>query len=133
MSSEVLHLVGAIPGFVAAVLMIKLRMVDCEGYDMLSIWAGKRGQRTLTLAQEKLNKEEAKERELAQKKLIADGLAKVDQYIETGHYEMALMRFEMLRRKSRSIEMTESQLVKIVKGFNTVSYTHLTLPTIYSV
>ena len=118
MSSAVLHLMGAIPGFVIAVLMIKLRQVDCEGFDMLSIWAGKRGQRTLTVAQEKKNKEEAEERKQAKKELIANGRVKVDQYIEKGHYEMALKRFEMLRRENHSLKMTESQLVKIVKGFD---------------
>lgn len=118
MSSEVLHLMGAVPGFVIAVLMIKLRQVDCEGYDMLSVWAGTRGQRTLTIAQEKKNKEESEKRKLAKRKLISDGLAKVDQYIEMGHYEMALKRFEMLRRKNHSMKMTERQLVKIVKGFD---------------
>lgn len=118
MSSAVLHLIGAVPGFVIAVVMIKRRLVDCEGYDMLTIRAGKRGKRTLTIAQEKQNKEDAERRKLAKKKLIADGLAKVDQYIKMGHYEMALKRFEMLRRKKKSLKMSESQLIKIVKGFD---------------
>lgn len=118
MSSAVLHLMGAVPGFAIAVLMIKLRQVDCEGYDMLSVWAGTRGQRTLTVAQEKKNKEATEERKLAHKKLLADGLAKVDQYIAMGHYDMALKRFEMLKRNNHSLTMSETQLVKIVKGFN---------------
>jgi len=118
MSSAVLHLMGAVPGFVIAVLMIKTRQVDCEGYDMLSVWAGTRGQRTLTVAQEKKNKEKAEQLKLENRKLLDDGLAKVDQYIEMGHYEMALKRFEMLRSKKRSLKMSESQLVKIVKGFD---------------
>ena len=118
MSSAVLHLGGAIPGFIIAVAMIKLRQVDCEGFDMLSVWAGTRGERTLTVAQEKKNEEEALQRKEAEKKLIENGLFKVDQYINKGHYEMALKRFEMLRRKKKSLEMSEAQLVKIVKGFN---------------
>ena len=118
MSSAVLHLMGAVPGFVIAVMMIKLRQVDCDGYDMLSVWAGKQGQATPTIAQEKKNKEEAEKQKQARKELLANGLAKVDHYIETGHYDMALMRFEMLRRKNHSIKMSEAQLAKIVKGFN---------------
>ena len=118
MSSAVLHLGGAIPGFIIAVAMIKLRQVDCEGYDMLSVWAGTRGERTLTIAQEKKNEEEAEQRKEAKEKLISDGLYKVEQYIDKGHYEMALKRFEMLKRKRHSLKMSEAQLVKIVKGFN---------------
>ena len=118
MSSAVLHLMGAVPGFVIAVMMIKLRQVDCDGYDMLSTWAGTRGKRTLTVAEEKQNKVAAQERKLANRKFMADGKVKVDQYINMGHYEMALKRFEMMRRKKPSLIMSEKQLVKIVKGFD---------------
>ena len=118
MSSAVLHLMGAIPGFAIAVMMIKLRQVDCDGYDMLSVWAGTRGQRTLTVAEEKRQNEEAEKRRLANKRIFEEGLVKVNQYIERGHHEMALKRFEMLQRKKNSLKMSEPQLVKIIKAFN---------------
>ena len=41
MSSEVLHLVGAGVGFPAAILMLKLDWVDCEHWDLFSVWSGR--------------------------------------------------------------------------------------------
>ncbi len=40
-SSSVLHLAGALPGFAVGFAMLKLDMVDCEGWDILSVWQGK--------------------------------------------------------------------------------------------
>ncbi|MDG1875170.1 MAG: rhomboid family intramembrane serine protease [Mariniblastus sp.] len=118
MSSAVLHLMGAIPGFAIAVLMLKLRRVDCDGYDMISLWTGKRGERTLTVEQENELKDQANRERLDRQRLLNDGLEKIDGYINHGHYDMALKRFEMLRKKKRSLKMTESQLVTIIKAYD---------------
>ena len=41
MSSEVLHLIGAGVGFPIAILMLKRGLVDCEHWDIFSVWAGR--------------------------------------------------------------------------------------------
>lgn len=133
MSSEVLHLMGAAPGFAIAVLMIKYRRVDCDGYDMVSLWTGKRGEKTLTVEQEKQEKEQAAQTKLDRQKLIADGLEKIDVYINNGHYEMALKRFAMLRKKKRTLKLTEAQLATIIKAFDKNQETKLkSVPVIQS-
>jgi len=113
-----LHLMGAVPGFAIAVFMLKFRRVDCDGYDMLSIWRGKRGERVLTIEQEKERDAEIAQQKLDRKRTIEEGLTKIDQYVSNGHYDMALNRIAMLRKKNRSIKMTEAQLVTIVKAFD---------------
>ena len=40
-SSEMLHLTGAALGFAVAILMLKLRLIDCEHWDAFSVWAGR--------------------------------------------------------------------------------------------
>lgn len=40
MSSEVIHLIGAAIGFGVAVVMLRHNLVDCENWDLLSIWRG---------------------------------------------------------------------------------------------
>ncbi|MCE9547458.1 MAG: rhomboid family intramembrane serine protease, partial [Planctomycetia bacterium] len=40
-SSAALHLVGFAVGFPLGLAMLKLQWVDCEGWDLLSVWAGK--------------------------------------------------------------------------------------------
>lgn len=43
MSSEMLHLTGAIIGFVAALVMLKWKWVDCENWDLIAVWNGTYG------------------------------------------------------------------------------------------
>jgi membrane associated rhomboid family serine protease len=40
MSSEVLHLLGAAVGFPVGVALLKLGLVDCEHWDLFSVWTG---------------------------------------------------------------------------------------------
>lgn len=44
MSSQVLHLMGAGVGFAVGVVMLKKGWVDCEGWDLFSVWAGRETQ-----------------------------------------------------------------------------------------
>lgn len=40
-SGALLHLVGFAVGFPLGIAMLKLRWVDCEGWDLLAVWSGK--------------------------------------------------------------------------------------------
>lgn len=115
-SSAVLHLLGAIPGAVIGYEMVRRRWVDCEGYDLLSIQAGKRGQRVITVQEEK----EIAQRKIDAKREADDALdtskQMVDNYVSNKHFEMALNRYEMHRKKDRRFQLTESQMVSIING-----------------
>lgn len=43
MSSEVGHLSGAFWGAIVSLALLKLKLVDCEGWDILSLWSRNRG------------------------------------------------------------------------------------------
>jgi hypothetical protein len=43
MTTPVLHLMGAAVGFPLAVVMLKQDMVDCEGWDLFTVWKGEHG------------------------------------------------------------------------------------------
>jgi membrane associated rhomboid family serine protease len=118
MSSAVLHLMGAVPGFAIAYLMLRWRRVDCDGYDFISLLKGKRGQRTLTVADEKAAKGEKEQAKSKARTELEDGLAMVEKYVNSGHYDLALNRFNMLRKKNHSIVMTHEQYVTIIRAFD---------------
>jgi membrane associated rhomboid family serine protease len=40
-TSEILHLIGGVFGLVVGVYMVKKNLVDCENWDVFSVWAGK--------------------------------------------------------------------------------------------
>jgi membrane associated rhomboid family serine protease len=68
-TSQVLHLLGAGVGFGVAVAMLKMKLVDCENWDMFSVWKGRHFMTREQLAQEKLTS--------------AEGIAKLEQIRET--------------------------------------------------
>jgi len=118
MSSALAHLLGAIPGFVIGYCMIKFRMVDCEGYDLISTLKGKRGERVLTIADEEAQKKRAEEARIRAKLELDQALEKIEDYVSAGHYEMALNRFEVLRRNHRGLVLTEFQLARIINAYD---------------
>ena len=50
LGSEVLHLMGAAIGFVLATVMVKRGLVDCEGWDLYSVIAGRHRESRFTRA-----------------------------------------------------------------------------------
>ncbi len=118
MSSAVLHLIGAVPGFAVAYLMIKYRRVNCEGCDMISLWRGERGKVTPTVQEEKAKKIRRAQAKENAKQEMETGLAMVDQHISAGRYEMGRNRFAMLKKRNHNLAMTEQQYVTLIKAFD---------------
>jgi membrane associated rhomboid family serine protease len=58
MTSQVLHLMGAALGFALAVGMLKLKWVDCENWDLFSVWQGRHAMTREQLAEEALKSAE---------------------------------------------------------------------------
>ena len=118
MSSAVLHLLGAVPGFVIAYHLLKSRKVDCEGHDLISILQGRRGERVLTVQEEQARKQQSLREKREAQREMETGLAMVDRYIESGHFDMAVQRFRLLRKKNRALKMEEEQYLTIIKAWD---------------
>jgi membrane associated rhomboid family serine protease len=58
MTSQVLHLMGAALGFALAVTMLRLKWVDCENWDLFSVWQGRHMMTRDQLAEEALTSRE---------------------------------------------------------------------------
>jgi membrane associated rhomboid family serine protease len=75
-TSEILHLIGAGLGFAVGVMMLKKNWVDCENWDMFSVWAGKNtktlqeDREDVTKELEQIKQKEKKKLESAQEKPI---------------------------------------------------------------
>ena len=116
MSSAMLHMIGVMPGLVIGYVMVKKRMVDCEGYDLKSVHSGREGQRVMTIAQEREAKETRRRLRSEAKAAEQHGLKRVAAYIRAGHFEFAWKRFGLLRRKNQSLVLNERHLVAIING-----------------
>jgi hypothetical protein len=60
MTSQILHLMGAATGFVIGAAMVKWKWVDCENWDLFSVWKGRNMMTREQLAEEQLSSEEGK-------------------------------------------------------------------------
>jgi hypothetical protein len=58
MSSQVLHLLGAATGFVIGTVMVQKKWVDCENWDLFSVWQGRHAMTREQLAEEALTSRE---------------------------------------------------------------------------
>ena len=78
LSSEFLHIVGAIIGFIIGITLLKLRLVNCEHWDIFSIWAGLHTlsdvERAKREAETPEGKRRAEEKELKRQKKVAKHL-----------------------------------------------------------
>lgn len=115
-SSAVLHLFGVVPGAVVGFCMIKLRWVDCEGYDLISILSGKRGKRVLTVQQEQEQNRIRKEEKASADEAFETSQTMVDSYIAKGHFEMAFNRYQVQHRRDKQFMLSEKQFVAIING-----------------
>ena len=59
-TSQVLHMMGAVTGFVVGAAMVRWKWVDCENWDVFSVWKGRHTMSRDQLAEEALNSEEGK-------------------------------------------------------------------------
>jgi membrane associated rhomboid family serine protease len=58
LSSQLLHVMGAVIGLIMGLVMLKMKLVDCEDWDIFSIWAGKNVQTDEERAEIEANKPE---------------------------------------------------------------------------
>lgn len=116
MSSEVLHLIGAIPGVVVGSAMLKMRRVNCDGHDLFSIMNDKRGQCQLTVEEVAQQEQERLARKSERRAEFENGMNMVDYYVSETHYEMAIKRFDSLRHLKKGLVMDESLMVELING-----------------
>lgn len=113
MSSHFAHLTGAVFGGVFGYLFIKYRLVNCEGYDLFSMWSGKLGEKPPpTIAEEKEQKQRAEELKIE----FQNEVKKFNSYIKAGHTEMAHMKLTHLKRLNRRFKPGKEAGWLMVKG-----------------
>jgi len=75
LSSEFLHVVGAVVGFAVGITLLKTGQVDCEHWDVFSVWAGRHlmtpDEHAKEYAESPAGKREAEARELRRQEKVA--------------------------------------------------------------
>ena len=81
LSSEFLHTVGAVIGFAVGITMLKTGLVDCEHWDIFSVWAGRHimtdAERAKQDAESPAGKKLAEEKEARRQEKLVQQLEKI--------------------------------------------------------
>jgi membrane associated rhomboid family serine protease len=115
MSSAVLHLVGAALGFPVAIWMLKKGLVDCENWDLFSVWAGRhtmtaeRGAQADAIDPACRRQEEERLRVRQEK-----ALEEIRQILRTGQAKLALMANQRMSRALPGWRLPEPDLLALV-------------------
>lgn len=112
--SALLHLSGALVGFVVGAAMVKLNLVDCENWDLFSVLAGREGQ-TPEKSEKELEEERERRRAL-QVKREAEIIGQVRRYVADSQPRAALEALHALRQQRADFNLPESELVALIRA-----------------
>ena len=116
-SSAMLQLLGAIPGFAVGYLMLVRQWVDCEGHDLLTQNFNYKPK--LTKAKKEQLRQEKERRKQHRKDAISEARQKIAEHVENGRYELAISRLESMRRKLQGkANFTAAEMYKIVRAYD---------------
>jgi membrane associated rhomboid family serine protease len=116
MSSAVLHLLGAGVGFPLAIAMLKFGWVDCEHWDLFSVWSGRN---TMT-PEERRAEEESKPERIKQRAEEAQdrrdlATKQIRELIQSGQALFALRAHQRMARELPDWSLSEPDLLALIQ------------------
>ncbi len=126
LSSELLHILGFVVGFPLGALLLKQKMVDCEGWDLFTYMSGEPG---------KSKKKKKKSEKITVKttspvfvssvsttdavkpqSTLDRQLDKVSELISRGETELAMAQFDRLETDNPGLEWRQADLYKLIQA-----------------
>lgn len=114
MSSSMLHLAGAIPGFVVAIAMLKLDLVDCEQWDVFTVLAGREGQQK----ERRPDPRKTAERQQLHDAELAAAHAQLKNHLTQGRAAEALAVHQRMSGLHSDWQLSLEQLMDVIKGLH---------------
>jgi membrane associated rhomboid family serine protease len=111
LATPVLHLLGVVVGFPLAVVMLQWRLVDCEGWDLFSVWAGREGEGRET----PVRPEDVPVRSVMSSMQFG---GQVRELLDQGRPELAADIYARARAADPRIELGESDLTALIKSLH---------------
>lgn len=114
-ASSLLHLTGFLVGLPLGIALLKLKAVDCEGWDAFHVWSGDYGgfkkepdvlQESAELAQKIQQRDE---------QLLVQAKAQLRQYLQAKNLAAALLLYEKMRRVGDGLVLERDELFALIK------------------
>jgi membrane associated rhomboid family serine protease len=112
-TSETLHLTGAVVGVAVGLFMLKHKLVDCENYDAFSVYEGRHVKSREELAQDYVQSAEGQKKisEIRQA-----GTEKVRQYLAAGEMSAAWAAYKRAVNQFPGWQLPENDLLQLIGG-----------------
>lgn len=107
--STFLHMMGALVGLVVGLAMLKLKWVDCEGFDVISEW---RKQRGVIEKPQPEKREVASPEQLAQQRQMA--LGQIEQFIAEGNLKLALVAHQRMAKQFTDWQLPAAKHLQLI-------------------
>lgn len=119
MTTAALHLLGAAVGLALAIGMLKAKLVECDNWDIFSVWAGRHLMSREQLAQEEAASPERQQmrRERLERRRD-ETLAQIRQVIADGQPALALAAHRRMAREIPDWTLSEPDLLRMIKAFH---------------
>jgi membrane associated rhomboid family serine protease len=121
MGSEVLHLIGAIVGFPIAIILLKTGQVDCEYWDIFSIWAGRnrmsRDDQAKLEAEAEVQEKQRRDDEIQRAKQNA-ALEQIRQILADGNPSFAAKAHQQMQKKLPGWTLPTTDLLNIIQALH---------------
>ncbi len=116
MSSAMLHLAGALPGFAVAIVLLKLGVVDCENWDIFAVLGGREGEEAKKPAKDDLK--QAAQKLKNRQSMRTTALAQFVHHLNAGQPAEALALHETMSRKDEQWQLSQPQRLELVKALH---------------
>ena len=116
MGTGLLHLMGTMLGLVVGVVMVKGNLVDCEGWDLFSVWNGADPDKEPDYA--KLDAEVAKRKQAKAAQQQQDAHQQFLIYLKEGNVRGAASLYNKLRHHEGAFELDRNELIALIRGLH---------------
>lgn len=114
MGTGLLHVMGAVIGVPVGLAMLKWKMVDCEGWDLLNVWNGADPHAKVDYT--KVDAEVQKKKQAKIEQHQSDARQQVEAYLQEGNVRAAAALVRKMGELGRSVQLERKQLGELIKG-----------------
>lgn len=112
-TSELLHTLGGIVGLAVGIGMLRLNMVDCENWDVFSVWSGRNRMSREELRELDVNHSAYQEKQQQQ---ITSGLTQIRQILREGNSPKLAYRAHLsMKQKYEDWGLPDAEFLMIIK------------------
>jgi membrane associated rhomboid family serine protease len=118
MSSSMLHLAGALPGFAVGTAMLKLRWVDCENWDVFAVLQGREGEEYVEKVDPRKEQEKQQEEKSRRENELAMARAEFTGHLAEGRAPEALALHKRMSQADTDWFLSQGEMLALIKALH---------------